>query len=59
MIVFNPYQRLSWFDLAGHPKLQPKFIILSGFPGYFVDFTKPLGSGMQGATFQAFNLKTQ
>ena len=53
MIVYNPNERISWIDLAGHPKLQPKFIILKSHnvDTYFVDFTKPLGSGMQGATF--------
>ncbi|CAD8118346.1 unnamed protein product [Paramecium sonneborni] len=55
MIIHNSEARLSWDQLDRN--FTQKFIILQDI--YFVDLSKPFGSGAQGITYDAFNLQTQ
>ncbi|CAD8107479.1 unnamed protein product [Paramecium primaurelia] len=57
MIVFDPQKRVSWDELAQIPFLQQPYLLLND--RYLIDFTRQLGSGMQGVIYLTLDLSKQ
>ncbi|CAD8099991.1 unnamed protein product [Paramecium sonneborni] len=55
MLVIDPQKRISWDELARIPKFQQPYKLLN--KRYLIDFTRQLGSGMQGVIYLTIDLK--
>ncbi|CAD8177761.1 unnamed protein product [Paramecium octaurelia] len=54
MIVYEPRKRVSWDELAKIPFFKSPYHLLNN--RYLIDFTRQLGSGMQGVIFLIYDL---